>query len=166
MRKSIDGLAAIAQQFKLDFFLDSLFLFCGRRRDRLKALLRKDDGFVLLYKQLVCTGAAVSKKIALYTYKDSRRKTVVEELLGNYTEVVQTDGYQSYGSGKFENAGCHSHLRRKFLDCIPEGYTTFNSAQIVALIDKAFAFETQAKKQNILVSRYLRCAAKGKAAAG
>ena len=53
MRKSIDGLAAIVQQqFKLDLFSDSLFLFCGRRRNRLKALLWEDDGFVLLYKRL------------------------------------------------------------------------------------------------------------------
>lgn len=53
MRKSIDGLAAIIQnQFKLDLFSDSLFLFCGRRRDRLKALLWEGDGFVLLYKRL------------------------------------------------------------------------------------------------------------------
>ena len=95
---------------------------------------------------IVCTGASASKKIALYTYKDSRRKTVVEELLGDYTGVVQTDGYQSYGIGKFENAGCHSHLRRKFLDCVPAGATTCPSAQVVALIDKAFAFEADAKK--------------------
>ena len=40
MRKSIDGLAAIIrEEFDLDLFSDSLFLFCGRRRDRLKALL-------------------------------------------------------------------------------------------------------------------------------
>lgn len=53
MRKSIDGLAAIVQQqFKLDLFSDSLFLFCGRRRDRLKALLWEGDGFVLMYKRL------------------------------------------------------------------------------------------------------------------
>ena len=53
MRKSIDGLAAIVQQqFKLDLFSDSLFLFCGRRRDRLKALLWEGDGFLLFYKRL------------------------------------------------------------------------------------------------------------------
>ena len=53
MRKSIDGLAAIIQQqFKLDLFTNSAFLFCGRRRDRLKVLLWEEYGFLLLYKRL------------------------------------------------------------------------------------------------------------------
>ena len=53
MRKSIDGLAAIIQQqFKLDLFTNSAFLFCGRRRNRLKVLLWEGDGFLLLYKRL------------------------------------------------------------------------------------------------------------------
>ena len=53
MRKSIDGLAAmVQQQFHLDPFTRSLYLFCGKKRDRLKALLWEGDGFVLLYKRL------------------------------------------------------------------------------------------------------------------
>ena len=53
MRKSIDGLATVVQQqFQLDPFRPSLFLFCGRRRDRIKCLLWEGDGFVLLYKRL------------------------------------------------------------------------------------------------------------------
>ena len=53
MRKAIDGLAAIIQQqFELDLFSNSLFLFCGRKCDRMKALLWEGDGFVLLYKRL------------------------------------------------------------------------------------------------------------------
>jgi len=53
MRKSIDGLAAIVQQqFSLDPFSPTLFLFCGKKCDRLKALLWEPDGFVLLYKRL------------------------------------------------------------------------------------------------------------------
>lgn len=53
MRKSIDGLAAIVQQqFQLDPFSNTLFLFCGRNRTRMKALLWEGDGFVLLYKRL------------------------------------------------------------------------------------------------------------------
>lgn len=53
MRKSIDGLAAIVQQqFHLDPFSNTLFLFCGKHRDKMKALLWEGDGFVLLYKRL------------------------------------------------------------------------------------------------------------------
>ena len=43
MRKSIDGLAGIIQQqYQLDLFSSSAFLFCGRRRNRLKVLLWED----------------------------------------------------------------------------------------------------------------------------
>ena len=53
MRKAIDGLTAIVQQnFGLDVFSGSLFLFCGKRCDRIKALIWEEDGFVLLYKRL------------------------------------------------------------------------------------------------------------------
>ncbi|MCX7923042.1 MAG: IS66 family insertion sequence element accessory protein TnpB [Clostridia bacterium] len=53
MRRSIDGLAAMIKgTFGMDPFAPSLFLFCGKRRDRLKALYWEGDGFVLLYKRL------------------------------------------------------------------------------------------------------------------
>lgn len=53
MRKSIDGLVIlIKQSWSLNPFQQSLFLFCGRRRDRMKALLWEGDGFVILYKRL------------------------------------------------------------------------------------------------------------------
>ncbi|SRR5690554_2059247 len=53
MRKQIDGLAAIVQtNFHLDPFQRALFLFCGRKRDRMKALYWEGDGFLLLYKRL------------------------------------------------------------------------------------------------------------------
>ena len=36
LRKGIDGLARLVQQqFELDPFTNTLFLFCGRRRDRI-----------------------------------------------------------------------------------------------------------------------------------
>lgn len=54
LRRGIDGFASmIQQQFKLDpFRTGMLFLFCGRKTDRIKGLLWEGDGFLLLYKRL------------------------------------------------------------------------------------------------------------------
>jgi transposase len=53
MRKSIDGLMSIvAHNFQMDPYSNALFLFCGRRSDRIKALYYEKDGFTLLYKRL------------------------------------------------------------------------------------------------------------------
>ena len=53
LRKGIDGLATLVQQsFRLDPFTNTLFLFCGRSRDRIKGLYWEGDGFVLVYKRL------------------------------------------------------------------------------------------------------------------
>ena len=53
LRKGIDGLATLVQsQFQLNPFTNTLFLFCGRRKDRIKALYWEGNGFVLLYKRL------------------------------------------------------------------------------------------------------------------
>lgn len=54
LRRGIDGFANLIQQeFKLDPFQSGiLFLFCGRKNDRIKGLLWEGDGFLLLYKRL------------------------------------------------------------------------------------------------------------------
>ena len=53
MRKSIDGLCAIVEdKLHMDPRRSAIFLFCGRRCDRLKILMWEADGFVLLYKRL------------------------------------------------------------------------------------------------------------------
>lgn len=53
MRKSINGLMAIIRDdFKMDPYANALYLFCGRKADRLKALYFDQTGFVLLYKVL------------------------------------------------------------------------------------------------------------------
>ena len=56
MRKQIDGLYSIVKdQFHMDPEQRALYLFCGRRCDRIKALLYENDGFVLLYKRLTAS---------------------------------------------------------------------------------------------------------------
>ena len=53
MRKEIDGLAAIVQiTYGEELKEGSLFLFCGRKVDRMKGLFYDGSGYVLLYKRL------------------------------------------------------------------------------------------------------------------
>ena len=51
MRQGIDSLAYLVKsQFDLDPFSGQVFLFCGGRKDRFKALYWDGQGFWLLYK--------------------------------------------------------------------------------------------------------------------
>ena len=54
LRYGIDGLARkVKGQFNLDpYEKNVLFLFCGRKSDRIKCLLWEGDGFLLMYKRL------------------------------------------------------------------------------------------------------------------
>lgn len=54
LRKGIDGLAAVVKfQFNLDpYDKNTLFLFCGKKPDRIKGLIWEGDGFLLLYKKI------------------------------------------------------------------------------------------------------------------
>lgn len=54
LRRGMEGLAGIIRfQFNLDpYDRNTLFLFCGKRTNRIKGLLWEGDGFLLLYKRL------------------------------------------------------------------------------------------------------------------
>ena len=54
LRYGIDGLAAtVKEQFGLNPFSPrTIFLFCGRKNDRIKALVCEGGGFLLQYKRL------------------------------------------------------------------------------------------------------------------
>lgn len=57
MRKSINGLCAIIKdKLGTEINRHSIYLFCGRRCDRIKILLKEEDGIVLLYKRLDVKG--------------------------------------------------------------------------------------------------------------
>lgn len=52
-RKAINGLSVIVEQhMQLSPFGDALFVFCNKRRDKLKVLYWDSSGFCLWYKRL------------------------------------------------------------------------------------------------------------------
>ena len=53
MRRGCEGLAQIVgTRFKLNpFDKGTMFLFCGRRTDRIKALLWMGNGYILMYRR-------------------------------------------------------------------------------------------------------------------
>lgn len=61
MRKSINGLCAIIQQqLHMEPDKNSIFLFCGKRCDRIKILFREPDGYLLCIKDWMLSVAAIA----------------------------------------------------------------------------------------------------------
>ncbi|MDH5230257.1 MAG: IS66 family insertion sequence element accessory protein TnpB [Gammaproteobacteria bacterium] len=53
MRKSINGLSVLVEAvLQLDPFSSHLFVFCNKKRDKIKMLIWERNGFVLWYKRL------------------------------------------------------------------------------------------------------------------
>lgn len=53
LRRSVDGLAGLVRNaMERDPFSGHLFVFCNRRRDRVKILVFESSGFWVLYKRL------------------------------------------------------------------------------------------------------------------
>ena len=85
LRKGIDGLARLVQQqFELDPFTNTLFLFCGRRRDRIKGLYWEKDGFILLYKRL-------EQGAYQWPRSGSEVKTLLEPALSTLQTVMEDE---------------------------------------------------------------------------
>ena len=107
LRRGIDGLASIVKfNFQLDpYEKDILFLFCGRRSDRIKGLVWEGDGFLLLYKRLELGGFSWprTKEEALemdrydYLIVNDDLQECVEEM----HQIIQGEHRRSFRNAEF-----------------------------------------------------------------
>ena len=67
LRRGIDGLArVVTEQYELDPYSKSLFMFCGTRKDRYKALYWDGDGFYCCINESItvdCGGQLIKMKL-------------------------------------------------------------------------------------------------------
>ena len=89
-----------------------------------------------------CSGKDSAHKMALYYNHATRSGQVVQDMIGDYSGYLQTDGYSAYNSAvNAVRVGCWAHARRKFTDCLPKGIKTEDAraGKALELIGKIFA---------------------------
>ena len=99
------------------------------------------------YMWLYCSGNDEKPHIALYDYKPSRSGENAANFLENFSGYVHSDGYSGYNRLKnITRCGCWAHLRRKFVEAIPDKKSTsvLTNAEIGRdYCNKLFAIESE-----------------------
>lgn len=73
------------------------------------------------YYWLLASGRYAENQVILYEHKDGRSYNWIEEMLGDYSGFLQTDGYAVYQKlPHVVRVACLAHIRRKFFDALTE----------------------------------------------
>lgn len=85
---------------------------------------------------------------AVFDFQMSREGAWPKKFLGEFNGLLQTDGYTVYdsvGGSGVVHAGCHGHVRRKWIEAVKLDPSDADSARVVALEDKLFAIDREAR---------------------
>jgi transposase len=91
-------------------------------------------------------------KGVVFDFRMGRDSEGPKQFLGNFNGLLQTDGYKGYnnvGGPKMVHACCLAHARCKYVDAVKVNANDQESASIVALMDKLFAIDREAREQNL-----------------
>ena len=103
--------------------------------------------------------------IRIYQYQETRKGANAQTFLSGFSGALLSDGYQGYNSvDNVKRFGCWSHVRRKFVDSLPQkkdGATDTIAGQCVLKINKLFEIEdnlrdcspAERQKQRMLQSK-------------
>jgi transposase len=89
---------------------------------------------------------------AIFQFRMGRGREGPKRFLGNLEGILQTDDYAGYdhvGGPTMVHASCWAHSRRKFFDAVKLNKQDVACTQIVALMDKLFAVDAQAREEKM-----------------
>ena len=85
----------------------------------------------------------------VFDFQMSRGRDGPAGFLGNYSGILQCDGYAGYdkvGANKMVRAGCMAHARRKFHDALKIDPEDRDAASVIAIMAKLYAVEKEARE--------------------
>ncbi len=98
-------------------------------------------------------GGVPHKAVTIYQYHPTRRGEVVSQFLEGYRGGFHCDGYSGYQkliqSGQVTGLNCWAHVRRKFIEALPNGEEKGVAGYIVQQIRKLYYLEKLIKQRDL-----------------
>jgi transposase len=98
-------------------------------------------------------GGAPEKAVAIYQYHPTRGGEVVSQFLESYRGGLHCDGYAAYHalikSGQVTGLNCWAHVRRKFMEALPNGEEKGVAGYVVQQIRKLYYLEDLIKQRDL-----------------
>jgi transposase len=91
-------------------------------------------------------------KGVVFDFRMGRDREGPKLFLGNFSGLLQTDGYQAYnkvGGAGMVHAACLAHARRKFVEAVKVDAKDRESARVVVLMDELFSIDREAREQKL-----------------
>jgi len=96
-------------------------------------------------------GGPPDKRIITYQYHVSRKAEIAEQFFKGYQGALHCDGYSGYAkliqSENIVGLNCMAHVRRKFVDALPNGKMKGISGQVVRILRQLYKIEQTLKEE-------------------
>ena len=95
------------------------------------------------YMWVYSTSKRAAIQIRCFSYENSRSGERAHKFLKDFTGILISDGYNGYLKVEVIRAGCWAHMRRKWVEAMPKGVPSENSAAAIGLgyCTQLFEFE-------------------------
>ena len=95
------------------------------------------------YMWVYSTSKRADIQIRCFSYENSRSGERAHKFLKDFTGILISDGYNGYLKVEVIRAGCWAHMRRKWVEAMPKGVPSENSAAAIGLgyCTQLFEFE-------------------------